>query len=112
MKNTFLLMLCVSAGTLSLYAAACKSETLVSSTVDPTGNAADKGRSIEGPVCVEMFFNPLATEVHLATTETRTAGPDPGSVFLGSSGAGAPGKSTKTSSAPGTAQLSTEFDAI
>jgi len=64
----------------------CKSKRMVQSFyVDATGNVSDKGKSFEGPVCIEVHFNPLTQRVSFATTETRAAGPDLTTVFPGAS---------------------------
>jgi hypothetical protein len=112
MKNTLLLSLCISAGICNLCGQTCQNKTVVSSVIDPTGNSANKGRTIEGPVCVEVFFNPLAGPVVLQTSETRAAGPDAGSVLLGGGGTGAGGKASKAAMAPGNPPISTEFTAL
>jgi hypothetical protein len=53
-------------------------------SVDATGNVSAKGRSIEGPVCIEVDYNPLQYRVSISSVETQTKGPDPSSVLLGS----------------------------
>ncbi len=58
-------------------------------SMDATGNVSAKGKSIEGPVCIEVDYDPLQYRVSFSSLETRTAGPDPSSVLLGASKSGA-----------------------
>lgn len=52
-------------------------------TMDATGNVSAKGKSIEGPVCIEVDYDPLQYRVSFSSVESRTPGPDPTSVLLG-----------------------------
>jgi hypothetical protein len=57
--------------------------------MDATGNVSTKGKSIEGPVCIEVDYAPLQYRVSFARVETHTSGPDPSSVLLGGGKSGA-----------------------
>ncbi len=56
--------------------------------VDFSGNISDTGRTYEGPVCVEVFYNPVQQFVGLQSATTIVNGPDLSKVVLGGSGAG------------------------
>lgn len=53
-------------------------------SMDATGNVSAKGRSIEGPVCIEVDYDPLQYRVSISSVETQSKGPDASSVLLGS----------------------------
>src|ERR1035441_6915427 len=48
--------------------------------VDIGGNISDTGRTFEGPLCVEVFFNPVQVYVGLQSSTSVVAGPDRKSV--------------------------------
>jgi hypothetical protein len=56
--------------------------------VDFSGNISDTGRTYEGPVCVEVFYNPVQQFVGLQSVTTNVNGPDLSKVVLGGSAAG------------------------
>ncbi len=56
--------------------------------VDFGGNVSDTGRTYEGPVCVEVFYNPVQQFVGLQSATTNVNGPDLSKVVLGASAAG------------------------
>ena len=60
-------------------------------TVDVTGNASSTGRTFEGPLCVDVAFDPAVQFTQIeAVAAASVKGPDPSSVFLGGSGSGGP----------------------
>jgi hypothetical protein len=68
---------------------ACSSTTPVHQfAVDASGSASDIGRTFEGPLCVDVFYNPIQIYLSLATNTTITGGPDISKVVLGSSAQG------------------------
>jgi hypothetical protein len=68
---------------------ACSSRTPVHQlAVDASGSASDVGRTFEGPLCVDVFYNPIQIYLSLATNTTITGGPDISKVVLGSSAQG------------------------
>jgi hypothetical protein len=80
-SRILLSFLCAVAGTYSL-SAQCNARTKkVTVVIDLNGNPNSKGRSVEGPACVEVYFNPLYGPVTLQTNETRTPGPDLGATL-------------------------------
>ena len=59
-------------------------------TVDTTGNASSTGRTFEGPLCIDVAFDPALQFTQIeAVAAASVKGPDPSSVFLGGSGSGA-----------------------
>ncbi|MCU1253677.1 MAG: hypothetical protein JWQ49_6706 [Edaphobacter sp.] len=46
-------------------------------TASVTYGVYDTGESLEGPVCVEVYYNALRNDVFLTDTVTSSAGPDP-----------------------------------
>jgi hypothetical protein len=56
--------------------------------VDSSGSVSDTGRAYEGPLCVEVFHNPIQEFVGLQTSTKTVAGPDLSKVVLGGSSAG------------------------
>lgn len=52
--------------------------------VDASGSVSDIGRTFEGPVCIEVFYNPIQSYVSLATNTTTVNGPDLSKVVTGS----------------------------
>ncbi len=56
--------------------------------VDFSGNISDTGRTYEGPVCVEVFYNPVQQFVGLQSVTTIVNGPDLSKVVLGGPGTG------------------------
>jgi len=56
--------------------------------VDASGNVSDTGKTLVGPVCVDVFYNPIQSFVSLATNTTTVPGPDLGKVVLGASSQG------------------------
>jgi hypothetical protein len=72
--------------------------------VDASGSVSDTGRTFEGPLCVDVFYNPIQSYVSLATATTTVNGPDLSKVTAGgSSQAGTLPKLPKT------ANISQEF---
>ena len=70
--------------------------------VDFSGSVSNIGRTYEGPLCVEVFHNPIQQFVGLQTTTTTVAGPDLSKVVLGGSVAGgAPTPKVKAKKAAG-----------
>ena len=58
-------------------------------TVDVSGNASSTGRTYEGPLCVEVFFDPVLQFVEIeAVAAAPVKGPDLGSVILSGSATG------------------------
>ena len=57
--------------------------------VDASGSVSDTGRAFEGPVCIDVFYNPIQSYVSLATTTTVVNGPDLSKVTTGGGAAGA-----------------------
>lgn len=51
--------------------------------VDFNGNVSDTGRTYEGPLCIEVFFNPIQQFVGLQTSTSTAPGPDLSKVVLG-----------------------------
>lgn len=56
--------------------------------VDASGSVSDSGRTIEGPRCIDVFYNPIQLYVSLGTVTSVVAGPDLTKTVLGSSTAG------------------------
>jgi len=56
--------------------------------VDFSGSVSNTGRTYEGPLCVEVFHNPIQQFLGLQTTTTTVAGPDLSKVVLGGPAAG------------------------
>jgi hypothetical protein len=56
--------------------------------VDFSGNISDTGRTYEGPICVEVFYNPVQQFVGLQSATTNVNGPDLSKVVLGGPGSG------------------------
>jgi hypothetical protein len=54
-------------------------------TVDITGNISTTGRTFAGPLCIDVAFDPAVQFVQIEGVVTTVKGPDPSSVFLGSS---------------------------
>src|SRR5262250_997552 len=51
--------------------------------VDFTGSVSNTGRTYEGPLCIEVFYNPIQQFVGLQSTTTTANGPDLSKVVLG-----------------------------
>jgi hypothetical protein len=56
--------------------------------VDISGNVGDTGRTIEGPLCVQVGYNPVEEYVEIQSTTTTMNGPDLSKVVLGGPGTG------------------------
>lgn len=56
--------------------------------VDFSGSVSNTGRTYEGPLCVEVFHNPIQQFVALQTSTTTVNGPDLSKVVLGGPSAG------------------------
>jgi hypothetical protein len=56
--------------------------------VDFSGTVSNTGRTFEGPLCVEVFFNPLQQFIGLQAATATVAGPDLSNVVLGGPVAG------------------------
>jgi hypothetical protein len=56
--------------------------------VDSSGSVSNTGRTYEGPLCIEVFYNPIQQFVGLQTTTTTAPGPDLSKVVLGGPSAG------------------------
>lgn len=56
--------------------------------VDFSGNVSNTGRTFEGPLCIVVFFNPIAESVGIESTTTTVAGPDLTKVVPGGNAAG------------------------
>jgi hypothetical protein len=85
--------------------------------VDFSGSVSNAGRTYEGPLCIEVFHNPIQQFVGLQTTTTTVNGPDLSKVVLGgpSSGGTAPTKAEEkkpTSLPAAAAQLVTAAKAL
>lgn len=75
--------------------------------VDFGGSVSDTGRVYEGPLCVEVFFNPIQSYVGLQSTTSLVAGPDVGKGLGIPSSGGAlegPGPVTKPTNLPAAVQ--------
>ena|ERR1700730_17188423 len=85
--------------------------------VDSSGSVSNTGRTYEGPLCVEVFHNPIQQFVGLQTSTTTVNGPDLSKVVLGGPTAGGEEKlkpeEKKTTSLPAAvAQLVSEAKAL
>jgi hypothetical protein len=92
---------------------ACQSKPAQHFTVDITGNASSTGRTYEGPLCVDVGFNPVVQFTQIeAVAATSVKGPDLSSVFLGGSGAAGVGVKKKIDVATKGATLPETLQAI
>ncbi len=57
-------------------------------TVDASGTVSNSGRTLEGPLCIDVFYNPIQTFVSLAAVTSVVNGPDLSKTVLGSSAQG------------------------
>jgi hypothetical protein len=64
--------------------------------VDASGAVNDTGRTLEGPACIEVFYNPIQSYVSLATNTTTVNGPDLSKVVTGSSASGGAAPETRS----------------
>jgi hypothetical protein len=70
-------------------AAGCDSNVPVFEfVVDSSGDVTDKGKTLEGPACLKIWYNPLQFKAGIHILETTVAGPDLSSA-LGGQKAGA-----------------------
>src|SRR5260370_4899378 len=77
--------------------------------VDFSGNISDTGRTYEGPVCVEVFYNPVQQFVGLQSVTTIVNGPDLSKVVLGGPGTGGTEKAVPIHFEPQSANLLDEI---
>jgi len=79
--------------------------------VDSGGDVTDKGKTLEGPACLKIWYNPLQFKAGIHVLETTVAGPDLSSALGGQKAAGgAPVVSPTETKAPVT--LNDKFEKL
>jgi len=68
----------------------CEGKKKVTFMLDATGNVSSKGSSLEGPLCIQVYYNPVQYFVTISSKETRVPGPDLSAVLGGGGQGGAP----------------------
>jgi len=68
--------------------------------VDSSGSVSDTGRTLEGPLCVQVFWNPIQQFVNVQTSTGATNGPDLSKVVLGGPSAGGAAGTRKEETKP------------
>ena len=88
----------------------CSSKmTTESFVVDFSGSVSNTGRTYEGPLCIEVFYNPIQLFVGLQSVTTTVNGPDASKVLLGGSTSGG---AKEESEEPAASNLPTAFAQI
>jgi hypothetical protein len=77
----------------------CTTKNAQHFSTDASGNVSMTGKSYEGPVCIDVFFNPLQQDLWFESATTVTAGPDLSKVVLSGSVSGATESAPKTTAA-------------
>jgi hypothetical protein len=66
----------------------CDKLPVHSFVIDPSGNVSDMGKTLVGPACVEVFYNPVQSAVFLQSNLAILAGPDVNQALFGAGAQG------------------------